>query len=314
MIYNDLPYRVGALMYTPALNAGIADKIDKIAGLSSIVLCLEDSIQDSGVKEAEKQLFVTLEQFRAKSARLPLVFVRPRNEYQFERLLERFDEFSDIITGFAFAKFSVHNGLKYAELACGLRKPFMPIFETEDIIDTFSRRHVLKKIYDLLYRFSDSVINIRVGGADFCGIYGLRRGAAHTLYDIGLLKEVVVDILNVFSKKYVVSSPVSEYFSGDKWRDTFRRELQLDILNGFIGKTAIHPAQLPLIRQSLCVSAVDLADENNILGENSGNFAVCKSAGGDRMNELPVHYNWAKKIVTLSKIYGVSSENTEELL
>ena len=48
----------------------------------------------------------------------------------------------------------------------------------------------------------------------------------------------------------MLSGPVWEYFGEDlqgAWAEGLRQELALDRLNGFIGKTAVHPAQLPII-------------------------------------------------------------------
>ena len=59
---NDLPYRVGGLLYTPALNENIGEKLisHEIPGLTSLALCLEDSITDESLPEAEEQLKKTL--------------------------------------------------------------------------------------------------------------------------------------------------------------------------------------------------------------------------------------------------------------
>ena len=80
-------------------------------------------------------------------------------------------------------------------------------------------------------------------------------------------------------------------------------------LNGFIGKTVIHPNQIEVVNQVLQVSAEDYADARVILemSENS-DFLVSKSARGGRMNEYKTHTKWAHKICTLAEIYGVRHE------
>ena len=79
-------------------------------------------------------------------------------------------------------------------------------------------------------------------------------------------------------------------------------------INGFIGKTAIHPSQLPIIYESLKVSRADYEDAMKILGWDKGPLGVAKSEGGNRMNEVKVHGKWAKKISILADIYGIKED------
>ena len=76
-------------------------------------------------------------------------------------------------------------------------------------------------------------------------------------------------------------------------------------MNGFLGKTSIHPSQLPFIHESLIQNVVDYEDSMNILGMNTNTTGVKKSAGGNRMNEAKTHVNWARKTIGLAKMYGV---------
>ena len=84
-----------------------------------------------------------------------------------------------------------------------------------------------------------------------------------------------------------------------------RRELKLDKLNGFIGKTVIHPKQIPVVNDMLRVTRKDLEDAKAILGWDSSGLQVGKSFGGERMNEVRTNYNWAKKTLLLSELYGI---------
>ena len=63
-----LPYRVGGLMYCPADNCTVADKIveNKIPCLTSLCLCLEDSVSDERLPLAEQGLKRSLEKLAAK--------------------------------------------------------------------------------------------------------------------------------------------------------------------------------------------------------------------------------------------------------
>ena len=139
-------------------------------------------------------------------------------------------------------------------------------------------------------------------------MYGVRRTENQTIYDIGVIRDILVDILSVFSKEYVVSGPVWEYFgsdANDAWAQGLSKELKLDRANGFIGKTAIHPSQLPIIFDSLKVRRADYDDARRILEWKSTQYAVEKSSDGTRMNEVKCHGKWAEKIVILGEIYGI---------
>lgn len=62
---NELAYKVGALLYSPAINLALADKIEQgqLGKLTSMAFCLEDSIQDSALEQAEQTLKQTLKRF-----------------------------------------------------------------------------------------------------------------------------------------------------------------------------------------------------------------------------------------------------------
>ena len=166
---------------------------------------------------------------------------------------------------------------------------------------------------DKLRQIADNVLNIRVGGADFCSVFGIRRGIHDDIYDIGVVRSVLNDIVNVFGKNYVVSGPVWEFFENKehpedtRWSDGLRREIYADKLNGFIGKTSIHPSQLSVIQEMLVVSKTDYDDAMNILGMNTNTVGVKKSVAGNRMNEAKTHSNWARKTIGLAKVYGVKA-------
>ena len=170
------------------------------------------------------------------------------------------------------------------------------------------RRENLVQIKAIVDSRKDRILNIRVGGNDFCNLFGLRRHEDQTIYDIGVIRDVLSDIINIFGSDYVVSGPVWEYFGQDlrgEWAEGLRREIELDRLNGFIGKTAIHPSQLPVIEKALRVRKRDYEDARKILAWTGENFAVQKSASGTRMNEVKCHSRWARKIMALGETYGV---------
>ncbi len=314
-----LQYRVGGLLYTPAIHAGIADKLKSHAYpcLTSMAFCLEDSIQDSALAEAETELKATLKAIRARNIpahQMPLLFARIRSPQHLEHIHKLLEEEECLLTGYILPKFDLTNGAEYVSLFRHLNSIreralfMMPILESRMIADIQSREASLMGIKEVVDPISDYVLNIRVGGNDFSNLYGLRRAVYQNIYEIGVIRDILVDIINVFASDYVVSGPVWEYFGQgqeEPWARGLQQELELDRLNGFIGKTAIHPAQLPVIYNSLKVKRADFEDAKKILDWSEGGFAVAKSADGSRMNEVKCHTKWAERVLALGQIYGI---------
>ena len=89
-------------------------------------------------------------------------------------------------------------------------------------------------------------------------------------------------------------------------RRGLRREMELDLLNGFTGKTVIHPNQIPVVNEMLRVSQRDYADARAILNWDTGSGSlVSASEDGGRMNEYNTHSRWARRIVLRAERYGV---------
>lgn len=313
---DELPYHVGGLLYTPALNDKIADKLimGKIDSLTSLVFCLEDSIMDEKLEEAEEQLKKTLDKLSKSEAELPLLFVRVRTPRHMARVHEFIGGLENLLTGYVLPKFDNSNADEYIALIREFnimrenKLYIMPILESRTVADIQRRVPIMEEIKHKLDSVKELVLNVRVGGNDFSNMYGLRRSKDQTIYDIGVIRDILVNIINVFAQDYVVSGPVWEYFGADsdgEWAVGLRNEIQLDLINGFIGKTAIHPSQLPVIFDSLKVSRSDYEDARSIADWKSDGYAVSKGKSGDRMNEVKCHLKWAKQILTRAKVYGI---------
>lgn len=318
---NDakLKYSVGPLMYSPALNKKVADSIiaGDFGGRYSLALCLEDSIAASAVEEAEAQVRDTLAKLFEASQKgdfyLPNIFVRVREPEQIMRVYEQIRDYEAVFTGFIFPKYTLHNagayngGVRAVNAISGKKIYMMPILESRDIVDFRTRPQILGGIKDYVDEMRDYVLNVRVGGNDFSNEFAARRHCDETIYDILPIAQLFGDILTVFSGEYVVSGPVWEFFSGEngEWESGLRRELKLDILNGFVGKTVIHPKQIPVVNDMLKVTRKDYEDAKTILSWDDSGLQVGKSFGGERMNEVRTNYNWAQKTLLLSEIYGV---------
>ena len=353
-----LAYAVGAALYMPAVRPTIAEDIAnrKIPGLVSLVIDLEDAVGDNQLLIAEENLFATLDKLRLYMDRgrlqrssLPLVFIRVRSPEQLRMLLDRLEDRLALLTGFAFPKFNVSAGESYFRVLGeynrrrGADMPLlygMPILETPDIIYRETRQSALMDIQALLTEHKPHVLNVRIGATDFSSIFGLRRNPDMTIYDIGVLRDCVSDIINAFGREengYVISGPVWEYFKSDRvlkpqlrmtpfqetmgkdglrlrmnyldrYVDGLIREVAYDKENGMIGKTIIHPSHLQPVQAMYVVTHEEYIDAASILANNQGDLGVMKSEYANKMNEIKPHLNWSRRIMNRSKIFGVLHE------
>lgn len=325
-----LQYAVGSLLYMPASNTKIAQKIisGEYSFIKSMVLDLEDSLGDDLVGFGQRTIVSTIRELGQAVEDniitindIPLIFIRVREA---QHILDAKDMLKgDIkyITGFNIPKFDKNSCDKFIETFKEVQKYtkdnydtdlyIMPIIENKNTMYRQLRMDNLLYMNDALREITSHVLNIRVGGADFCSVYGIRRSMHDDIYDIGVVRSVLNDIVNVFGKSYVVSGPVWEYFEDKdnpedtQWSDGLKKELYADRLNGFMGKTCIHPSQCSFIQESLMVNKEDYEDAMNILGMNTNTTGVKKSTHGNRMNEAKTHTNWARKTLGLAKMYGV---------
>lgn len=311
-----LQYSVGGLLYAPSTGKNVPGKIRDGAfkNLTSMAFCLEDAVRDESLKEAEESLGGILRELAGIRERLPLLFIRIRTPEHMRHIYDLYREYRHIITGYILPKFDLSNMEEYRRLVTDINGEnkervtyIMPILESRMVADLATRIGALQKIKEALDTVKGYVLNVRVGGNDFCNLYGLRRAENQSIYDIGVIRDILADIVNVFASDYVVSGPVWEYFGAQRdgrWDTGLIREMELDRLNGLIGKTAIHPSQLPVIFEGMKVKRPDYDDAMKILNWQDES-AVAKSVNGARMNEVKVHGKWARKIAILGSIYGI---------
>ena len=320
---NDvLYYKVGALLYCPANKKTIADSIinEKFGKNYSLALCLEDTINDDFVEEAEQELVHSIslihEALEKKSFYLPKIFIRVRYPSQITKLTLALRDYLTILDGFILPKFSLDtceaylNELVSANELAQKKLYTMPIYESATIVDLDRRTDILYSLKDSLSRVEDLVLNIRVGGNDLSHTFGLRRHADETIYQIRPIANIFSDLITIYGRDYIVSGPVWEYYSGPNWEQGMLREIREDQLCGFTGKTVIHPNQIPVVNRAYQVSAADYNDAREILNWNKdSNAFVCGSHLKNRMNEYKTHTNWARRMLYLAEVYGVRDES-----
>ncbi len=312
-------YSVGPLLYCPANNANVANSIisQKFGINFSMAFCLEDTIDDAFVPDAEHKLAETVgqifQQSQEKSFYLPQIFIRVRNPEQISRLLKLFQNSRNIVTGFILPKFSVENADAYIQAAIKINEAYaqtfyiMPIYESRCIVNLMERYHVLYELKEKLAQIEELVLNIRVGGNDLCHLFGFRRHATESIHNIKPVANILADIVTVYGMDYVVSGPVWEYYNGSNWRQGLCKEISDDIQCGLIGKTVIHPKQIEVVNESFRVSRDDFADAKAILAWDApaAGTLVAGSAAKERMNEYKTHTNWALRTLLMAEAFGL---------
>ena len=329
-----MKYAVGANLY---MN-GEKDFYEKIINgnfeeLGAISICFEDATRDSEVEAAEDNVVKMLDKLKEHSENIevinniPLIFFRVRNYNQFINFTSKLkSEHYSYIAGFIFPKFTTKNSIDYLEYTKELSEKYnevlyaMPILESESIIYKETRLQELINLKEVIDKYSNIILNIRVGGTDFSSKFGLRRSVNSSIYNVRVVADCLIDIINIFLREgqnYVISAPVWEYFSEDinsKEIIGLINEIKVDKENGFCGKTIIHPSQIKYVNSLYAVTYEEYIDAKNIIGScNDG--GVFKGYGGNKMNEVKPHFNWAKKIMSRAKIFGVLNEkvSNEEL-
>ncbi|MBR3261090.1 MAG: HpcH/HpaI aldolase/citrate lyase family protein [Firmicutes bacterium] len=339
-----LQYYPGATMYMPGFKDFTPKILDhSMPGLTTMVLCFEDACPEDRVPEAMENVHHLLSTVAdaVDSGELdpdyvPLIFVRVRNVRQFK-------EFGDNLTkkevrflcGVNFPKFNMYNGEGYFSYLQELNERFdeilygMPIIEDAEVIYKESRIPQLLGIKRILDKYKPLVLQVRVGGTDFSSVFGVRRGVDYSLYDILTVRECLSDIINVCGRNndYVISGPVWEYFRAPKELmfedlqhygiedylmrrqplvngeiDGLLREVLLDKANGFVGRTVIHPTHVKFVNALMAVTREEYDDACQILETDGG---VVKGSGGNKMNEIKPHTNWAKKVYNRARAFGV---------
>ncbi|MBU3114291.1 HpcH/HpaI aldolase/citrate lyase family protein [Clostridium lacusfryxellense] len=316
---EELSYAIGACLYMPGTRENLLKDIlfNKKMGANTITLCIEDSVSSSQVTFAENNIIslfnninLLLNDDISFIENLPLIFIRVRNVNQLRKLLA--ESLLRGLCGFIFPKFDTISGEKYFStlkeynISNDRMLYGMPILETPYIIHKETRIEELINVKHIIDSYSEYVLNIRIGGTDFSGLYSLRRSKNFTIYDLSVVRDCINDIINVFKRDdYIISGVVYEYYSKilDFQNNILIKETLLDKTNGLIGKTVIHPTQVNIVNSLMVVSKEDYIDASNII--NSSLDGVIRSKYSNKMNEIKPHEKWAKELLLKAKIMGV---------
>lgn len=299
------PYQLGATLYMPATRTDLADYIlhGKLADLRSMVICLEDAIREEDVRVALENLRVLLQDIASHDrSEFPLVFVRPRNASMAMQLMHV--AHINKIDGLVLPKFRLASLSAWEEVVRSAPPhfQFMPTLETGDVFDTYAMRELR---HGLQETFADRVLVLRIGGNDLLSCLGLRRGTFGTIYD-SPMGYVIPMLVSIFGPAgYFLTAPVCERFDD---HELLIQELQRDLQHGLVGKTAIHPLQIPIIQHGFKVSPIDLEAATRILEADAP--AVFQFDGA--MCEPATHRAWAQRIITRAELFGCRQSHPDD--
>ncbi|MGW7051314.1 HpcH/HpaI aldolase/citrate lyase family protein [Streptomyces sp. NPDC054887] len=344
---RTLAAALGATLYSPATRPRLADDVVKQAGrgVVSMVLCLEDSIDDAEVAGAEENLVRQFAELDARGTELPLLFVRVREPGQISDLVHRLGASARLLSGFVLPKFTEERGVAFlealtaAEAASGHRLFAMPVLESPQLLHLETRAETLRGIARTVDKYRERVLALRLGVTDFCSAYGLRRAPDMTAYDVQIVAGVIADVVNVLGRSdgtgFTITGPVWEYFrvqermfkpqlrrspfvgQAEALRasliehdmDGLLREISLDRANGLLGKTCIHPSHVLPVHALSVVSHEEYSDARDIVRPERDGGGVMRSAYTNKMNEVKPHRAWAERTLLRAEVFGVARED-----
>lgn len=338
---------LGATLYSPATRPALADDIAgrAAAGVLSCVVCLEDAIADEDVADAERNVVVQLSQYATRGLDAPLIFVRVREAAQIPLIAARLGDQVGVLSGFVLPKFTRASAgsldaVADAAATYGVRLFAMPVLESPSVIHRENRTEELAAIRDLLDRYRDIVLAVRIGATDLSSAYGLRRSRDLTIYDVQVVAQAIADAVNILGRAdgsgFVLTGPAWEYFSGTErlfkpqLRETpfvdpeeralraelitgdldgLIREVALDKANGLTGKTVIHPSHVAAVHALSVVTHEEYSDAVDILNAQRVGGGARASGYRNKMNESKPHRAWADRIMTRAHVFGVARKD-----
>ncbi|WP_369045616.1 HpcH/HpaI aldolase/citrate lyase family protein [Sinomonas sp. P10A9] len=276
--------------------------------------------------------------------RLPLLFVRPRSPEQLLDVGRRLGRAAGLLTGFVLPKFENASGrgeqflaaLERLNTELAPQTPLlaMPIIEHAVTTHRETRAEALLGVRDLLRAHRGLVLSVRLGATDIASAYGLRRSRDLTIYDVAVVAEVIADVVSILGRTdegWTISGTVWEHYSNTERilrpllratpfdesnstvlreqllganLDGLIREIELDLANGLLGKTVIHPAHIPVVHALHVVSHEEYHDALDIMASEGGGATASRS--GNRMNESKPHRAWARRTLRRADAYGVA--------
>lgn len=290
------PYALGATIYCPATHHDLyaVASGQKYPHCRSVVICLEDAVAahdiEIGLKNLSRLLTIFAQFGVPENA--PYVFIRPRNLEMAQRLVDWKN--LEQICGFVLPKFNLANLAGWKQ-ALPNTLHVMPTLETAEFFDP----SYISEFRQAMLNDMPSILALRIGGNDLLNCLKIRRPRHLTIYDTPVVALINQLIGQLTPAGFYLTAPVFEYFSDVA---LLKQEVERDVLNGLVGKTAIHPSQIEVIHQAFQVSQYDYQDAQQILQQDAK--AVFNHKGS--MLEPATHQQWAIQVMERANYYGVT--------
>ena len=330
-----LSVALGATLYMPADRPALTADLAKQAGagVTSMVVCLEDSIADERLADAEQNLVAALTELHAGDpAELPLLFVRVRAVRQVAELVARLGPRVRAARRFRAAQ--VHRRRRRPSTCTRWTRPTgWPASPSWPCRCSSPGRCSTPRPGSRSWPGCTRCCSATGGGswpsgwapptcARSTGCAVRRTCRSTTSRSISGL---IADVVNVLGRAdgtgFTVTGPVWEYFGGAEriFRTQLRespfaehnapelrgqlvsraidgliREVQLDRANGLEGKTAIHPSHVAVINALSVVSFEEHRDATDVLHAGRAS-GVLASGHRNKMNEIRPHTAWARR-------------------
>ncbi len=287
------PQNLGASLYVPTTHpdlSAIANG-DKLGHLRSVIFCTEDAVSLHELTFALANLAHTLAGMDRD--RPVLRFVRVRNPHVLALVLAM--PGVEHLTGFVLPKCTRANFSAYFELLQGTRHLIMPTLETVEVFDDLEMQRFRQLLQTPGIR--ERILALRIGGNDLLALLGIRRPRNVTLYRTPLGPVISRLVVTFRPYGFLLTAPVFEHLDAPGLLDM---EMAEDLAHGMVGKTAIHPDQVPLIERHYRVKTSDVEMARCIMDTQSP--AVFKMHGS--MCEVATHRDWAQSVVEQARMFG----------
>lgn len=286
----------GACLYLPAvhprLNGVLAGR--SVPGLRVAVICLEDSLAAGDVRAAMEMLRRLPNE---RAAHGPRVYLRPRKPEMLAEIQAMGP--SRRWCGYVLPKFDTRNAATWLRPIAEQPARIMPILETADVFCPIALRDICDALTD--GPFGGRIDAVRLGGTDLFSVLGTRRPYGSTIYESILGPTLSGVACYLMSRRLPTTAPVCETLCPD---DTMEAEVRRDVEGGFIGKTAVNPAQVAIINRSFAVRPEEVEEARAIL---SSDEAVFRSRGA--MCEVAPHTRWAQRIEARFAAFGLRQDS-----
>ena len=288
------PWHLGAPLYMPGNRRDILEIAngEKYPWLRAMIFCTEDAVLQADVDSCVRHLGLCLQGF--KNTTQQYRFIRVRNPDVLGRLLALPD--IDKIDGFVLPKFTEDVFNDYLDQLRDTTFKVMPTLETKEVFNVNAMTNLCQGL--LQSDMAENVLMLRIGGNDLMNLLGLRRERASTIYETPL-GHIIAQLVTIFKPYgFSLSAPVFEYLDDPH---TLLREMKMDLAYGLIGKTAIHPTQVPMIEEAFKVNIEDYEMALSL----SDLDAPAVFRMHDAMCEVATHQQWATQILSRQQCYGL---------